>query len=52
MSRPPARRPTPGERFLTTLGLALAVLAAVLGLTIVGGFIVVAVGMSHYGSNK
>jgi hypothetical protein len=30
----------------------LAVLLAVLGLTVVGVFVVFMVGMSHYGSNK
>jgi hypothetical protein len=46
------RAPRPQRSVWSVLGIALAVVLALGGLAVVGGMVLFAVGMSHYGSNK
>jgi hypothetical protein len=49
----PARRPTrAGATVWSVLGIALAVVLVIGGLVFAGAIVVLAVGISHYGSNK
>jgi cytochrome b561 len=49
---PPPPPPRPRRRWWTTFGIALAVVLAILGLLVVGFFVVAFVSLSNYGSNK
>ena len=51
---PPPPRPLPRSRrsVWSGLGIALAVVLGILGLLVVGFFVVMIVGLSNYGSNK
>ena len=49
----PVRRPvSPGRTASSVLGIVVAVILVVGGLAIVGAMVVIAVGVSHFGSNK
>lgn len=49
---PSAQGRSGGRSVLAVVGLAIAIGAALAGLVAVGFFVVLMVGMSHWGSNK